>query len=139
MQQIDATLSLFDLRRQNYETYFHKHHLPRAAFIELWFFNALSCSYERFLERETGRKFLGGLVEVVNGKKHPNKAWGTDVEVIYGLTFEKKSRHWIGMVINVKKQTITRISCGHPTEQADSVFTHVQHFAGGYLGLLIIC
>ncbi|WZZ45888.1 hypothetical protein YC2023_042147 [Brassica napus] len=113
LQHIDGAFAMLNCRRNENATWFHNYKIPKACFLPMEFLHCLlshDLAYKK--EKVKGKKIFNDLFkDIVRGKVYPEKTWGEDVDVVYGITLGKKSNVWIGMEIHLKKKRITVYDC----------------------------
>ncbi|KAL0663418.1 hypothetical protein Bca4012_100255 [Brassica carinata] len=112
-EHIDGAFAMLNYRRNENATWFHNYKIPKACFLPMEFLHCLlshDLAYKK--EKVKGKKIFNDLFkDIVRGKVYPEKTWGEDVDVVYGITLGKKSNVWIGMEIHLKKKRITVYDC----------------------------
>ncbi|CAN7046436.1 unnamed protein product, partial [Brassica oleracea var. botrytis] len=83
--------------------------IPKAWFVPVQFLEMVGYSYENLQKPDKkGIKILKGWVdEVVRGLIRPNKMWMQDVDIVYGVVYERLVDHFIGVEIYLMENTIT--------------------------------
>ncbi|WZZ73007.1 hypothetical protein YC2023_084377 [Brassica napus] len=112
-EHIDGAFAMLNCRRNENAAWFHNYKIPKACFLPMEFLHCLlshDLAYKK--EKVKGKKIFNDLFkDIVRGKVYPEKTWGEDVDVVYGITLGKKSNVWIGMEIHLKKKRITVYDC----------------------------
>ncbi|XP_048597007.1 uncharacterized protein LOC106440399 isoform X4 [Brassica napus] len=112
-EHIDGAFAMLNCRRNENAAWFHNYKIPKACFLPMEFLHCLlsdDLAYKK--EKVKGKKIFNDLFkDTVRGKVYPEKTWGEDVDVVYGITLGKKSNVWIGMEIHLKKKRITVYDC----------------------------
>ncbi|KAG5384246.1 hypothetical protein IGI04_035716, partial [Brassica rapa subsp. trilocularis] len=112
-RHIDGAFVMLNCRRNENAPWFHNYKIPKACFLPMEFLHCLlshDLAYKK--EKVKGKKIFNDLFkDIVRGKVYPEKTWGKDVDVVYGITLGKKSNVWIGMEIHLKKKRITVYDC----------------------------
>ncbi|WZZ80056.1 hypothetical protein YC2023_100628 [Brassica napus] len=112
-EHIDGAFAMLNCRRNENAAWFHNYKIPKACLLPMEFLHCLlshDLAYKR--EKVKGKKIFNDLFkDIVRGKVYPEKTWGEDVDVVYGITLGKKSNVWIGMKIHLKKKRITVYNC----------------------------
>ncbi|CAN6929777.1 unnamed protein product [Brassica oleracea] len=112
-EHIDGAFAMLNCRRNENATWFHNYKIPKACFLPMEFLHCLlSHDLDYKKEKVKGKKIFNDLFkDIVRGKVYPEKTWGEDVDVVYGITLGKKSNVWIEMEIHLKKKRITVYDC----------------------------
>ncbi|CAN6998264.1 unnamed protein product [Brassica rapa subsp. trilocularis] len=112
-EHIDGAFAMLNCRRNENAAWFHNYKIPKACFLPMEFLHCLlsdDLAYKK--EKVKGKKIFNDIFkDTVRGKVYPEKTWGEDVDVVYGITLGKKSNVWIGMEIHLKKKRITVYDC----------------------------
>ncbi|WZZ89333.1 hypothetical protein YC2023_117912 [Brassica napus] len=112
-EHIDGAFAMLNCRRNENAAWFHNYKIPKACFLPMEFLHCLlshDLAYKK--EKVKGKKIFNDLFkDIVRGKVYPEKTWGEDVDVVYGITLGKKSNVWIGMEIHLKKKRIIVYDC----------------------------
>ncbi|CAF1919085.1 unnamed protein product [Brassica napus] len=112
-EHIDGAFAMLNCRRNENAAWFHNYKILKACFLPMEFLHCLlshDLAYKK--EKVKGKKIFNDLFkDIVREKVYPEKTWGEDVDVVYGITLGKKSNVWIGMEIHLKKKRITVYDC----------------------------
>ncbi|WZZ14507.1 hypothetical protein YC2023_107596 [Brassica napus] len=93
-EHIDGAFAVLNCRRNENAPWFHNYKIPKACFLPMEFLHCLlshDLAYKK--EKVKGKKIFNDLFkDIVRGKIYPEKTWGEDVDVVYGITLGKKKQ-----------------------------------------------
>lgn len=117
------------MQRDRDPTFFRNRRLPRASFFTIEFMRNLADCYSAFKKDKKGYEFLVELTNAVKGEMPPNKKWGEEIDVVYGVIHIKECNQLIGVEINFLDKRITVLDC-QTDKSKNIVSTHVTPLTG---------
>lgn len=100
---------MLNQKRIEQSSWFSEQSIPKAWFVPVQFLETVGYSYENLQKQDKKKiKILKGWVgKVVRGLICPNKMWMQDVDIVYGVVYERLVDHFIGVEIYLMENTIT--------------------------------
>ncbi|WZZ60461.1 hypothetical protein YC2023_060568 [Brassica napus] len=110
---VDAAFAMLNQKTIEQSSWFSEQGIPKAWFVLVQYLEMVGYSYENLQKPDKkGIKILKGWVdEVVRGLIRPNKMWMQDVDIVYGVVYERLVDHFIGVEIYLMENTITIFHC----------------------------
>ncbi|KAG2270640.1 hypothetical protein Bca52824_065195 [Brassica carinata] len=112
-KHVDAAFAMLNQKTIEQSSWFSEQGIPKAWFVLVQYLEMVGYSYENLQKPDKkGIKILKGWVdEVVRGLIRPNKMWMQDVDIVYGVVYERLVDHFIGVEIYLMENTITIFHC----------------------------
>ncbi|KAL0706417.1 hypothetical protein Bca4012_072843 [Brassica carinata] len=112
-EHVDAAFAMLNQKTIEQSSWFSEQGIPKAWFVLVQYLEMVGYSYENLQKPDKkGIKILKGWVdEVVRGLIRPNKMWMQDVDIVYGVVYERLVDHFIGVEIYLMENTITIFHC----------------------------
>ncbi|KAF2556896.1 hypothetical protein F2Q68_00016181 [Brassica cretica] len=112
-EHVDAAFAMLNQKTIEQSSWFSEQGIRKAWFVPVQFLETVGYSYENLQKPDKkGIKILKGWVdEVVRGLIRPYKMWMQDVDIVYGVVYERLVDHFIGVEIYLMENTITIFHC----------------------------